>query len=160
LAVLRAISDSEYAVWLETVVPEYAADKVASGQWSEDSALERSRKEYAELLPHGRDTEHNHIYTVLDAEGEPVGTLWFVVKQRANRHIAYVYDILVAPEHRRCGHAFRAFQALEQEVASMGLSGIALHVFGHNHAAQALYAKLGYVATNINMFKPLQATGA
>jgi ribosomal protein S18 acetylase RimI-like enzyme len=160
LSVLRPISDGEYAVWLETVVPEYAADKVASGQWSEDCALELSRKEYAELLPQGRHTENNHLYTVLGADGEPVGTLWFVVKERAQRRIAYVYDILVAPQHRRRGHAWRAFQDLEQEVARRGLSGIALHVFGHNHAAQALYAKLGFVATNINMFKAVDAAAA
>ncbi len=36
-----------------------------------------------------------------------------------------------------------------------GLSGIALHVFGQNTGAQALYQKLGYLPTNINMFKPL-----
>ncbi len=159
MPVLRPISDSEYAAWLESVVPEYAADKVASGQWSAEAALELSRKEYAELLPQGKDTENNHIYTVLDAGGEAVGTLWFAVQDRANERIAYVYDIVVDPEHRRCGHAFRAFDALEQEVARLGLTGIALHVFGHNHAAQALYAKLGYGVTNINMFKAV-APGA
>jgi RimJ/RimL family protein N-acetyltransferase len=41
----------------------------------------------------------------------------------------------------------------------LGLSGIALHVFGHNHGAQALYAKLGFVATNINLFKSLVHQG-
>jgi ribosomal protein S18 acetylase RimI-like enzyme len=139
------------------VIPGYAEDKVASGQWAEESALELSRKEYAELLPRGRDTENSHIYTVVSPAGEAVGTLWFVVKDRANRRIAYVYDIYVDPAQRRRGHAFGAFQALEHEVARLGLSGIALHVFGHNHAAQALYHKLGYVTTNINMFKEVAA---
>jgi ribosomal protein S18 acetylase RimI-like enzyme len=157
VSVLRPITDAEYAVWLETVIPGYAEDKVASGQWPAKSALELSRREYAELLPKGKDTENNYIFTVLGAGGEAVGTLWFVTKERANRSIAYVYDIFVSPEHRRQGHALRAFQALETQVASLGLSGIALHVFGHNHEAQALYFKLGYVATNINMFKSVAA---
>jgi ribosomal protein S18 acetylase RimI-like enzyme len=152
---LRPITEDEFATWLETVVPEYAADKVASGQWPKETAVELSRKEYSELLPQGRATENNHLFTVFADSTEPVGTLWFVVKERASKKIAYVYDIVIAPEHRRNGHAFRAFDALEKEAARMGLTGIALHVFGHNHAAQALYAKLGYVATNINMFKPL-----
>ena len=39
--------------------------------------------------------------------------------------------------------------------AGRGLSGIALHVFGHNREARALYRKLGYVATNINLYKPV-----
>lgn len=160
MPVLRPITNAEYLAWLETVIPGYAEDKVASGQWAAESALELSRKEYAELLPNGKDTENNHIFTVLGGSDEAVGTLWFVAKERTHRRIAYVYDVFVAPEHRRRGHAFRAFQALEQEVARLGLSGIALHVFGHNHAAQALYVKLGYVATNINMFKPVASTGA
>ena len=160
MSVLRPISDDEYAAWLETVIPGYAEDKVASGQWPAESALELSRKNYAELLPKGKDTENNHIYSVLGAGGEVVGTLWFVAEERADRRIAYVYDIFISPQRRRQGHAFRAFQALEREVANLGLSGIALHVFGHNHEAQALYRKLGYVATNINMYKPVAVTGA
>jgi ribosomal protein S18 acetylase RimI-like enzyme len=160
LSVLRPISDDEYASWLETVIPGYAEDKVASGQWSAESALELARKEYAELLPKGKHTENNYIFSVLGAGGEVVGTLWFVAKERANRRIAYVYDIFVLPDRRRQGHAFRAFQALEREAAKLGLTGIALHVFGHNHEAQALYCKLGYVPTNINMYKPVAEANA
>jgi ribosomal protein S18 acetylase RimI-like enzyme len=155
VTVLRPITEAEYVAWLEIVIPAYAKDKVSSGQWPKDSALDSARKDYAELLPNGRDTDKNHIFTVLSPEGFPVGTLWFVEQERANSRIAYVYDIYVKPEHRRQGHASRAFQALEVEVTRLRLSGVALHVFGHNLAAQALYTKLGYVATNINMFKPV-----
>lgn len=34
----------------------------------------------------------------------------------------------------------------------------ALHVFGHNVGAQALYAKLGFRPTNINLFKTVGKT--
>jgi len=71
-----------------------------------------------------------------------------------------VYDVYVRPEHQRKGHAGRAFAALEVEAHRLGLTGIALHVFGHNAGAQALYQKLGYVPTNINMFKPLASADA
>ena len=63
----------------------------------------------------------------------------------------------IVGEHRRQGHAERALRALEAEVGRLGLQGIALHVFGHNTGAQALYGKLGYVPTNINMFKAVPA---
>lgn len=160
MPVLRAISDDEYASWLELAIAGYAEDKVTSGQWPAESALQLSRKEYAELLPAGRDTERNYIYSILDSGGEVVGTLWFVAKERADRKIAYIYEVHVLPDHRRQGHAFRALQALEHEAAKLGLTGIALHVFGHNHEAQALYTKLGYVPTNINMYKPVVKAGA
>jgi len=82
--------------------------------------------------------------------------LWFAVQTKFNARIAYVFDVSVRPERQREGHAYRAFLALEDEVRRRGLSGIALHVFGHNPGAQALYAKLGYRPTNINMYKPLE----
>ena len=35
----------------------------------------------------------------------------------------------------------------------LGVDDIALHVFAHNEAAQALYRALGYLTTGINMRK-------
>ncbi len=155
MALLRPITEDEYRVWLEEVIPEYAADKVTAGQWPEASALELSRKEYEELLPAGRNTENNYLYTVLNPKDQPVGTVWFAAQERGAQRVAYVYDVTIAAEHRRQGHAFRALQELEVEVARLGLDGLALHVFGHNQSARALYVKLGYAATNISMFKAL-----
>ncbi|MBN8487609.1 MAG: GNAT family N-acetyltransferase [Burkholderiales bacterium] len=159
MSVLRPITDEEYAAWLARAVPEYAQEKVTSGQWAAEAALALSRQEFEDLLPEGRDSPDNHLHTVLAPDGSSVGTLWFVVKERAGRRIAYVLDITIAPAHRRAGHAIRAFQALEDEAARLQLTGVALHVFGHNLAAQGLYAKLGYVATNVHMFKPLPGPG-
>jgi ribosomal protein S18 acetylase RimI-like enzyme len=86
-------------------------------------------------------------------EGLPVGALWFAVETRFDSRVAYVYDIVIHESHRRRGHATRAFKALEDDARALGLAGIALHVFGHNTQAQALYAKLGYGPTNIELFK-------
>ena len=61
-------------------------------------------------------------------------------------------------QHQRRGYATEAFAALEGEARSRGLAGIGLHVFGHNPGARALYEKLGYEATNINMFKRVART--
>ena len=89
-----------------------------------------------------------------------MGILWIAAQHRAGSRIAYVYDVVIRPEYRRYGHATRAFKALEGEVRNLGLSGIALHVFGHNVGAQSLYAKLGYRPTNINMYRPVEAADA
>ncbi|MBK9608808.1 MAG: GNAT family N-acetyltransferase [Betaproteobacteria bacterium] len=98
----------------------------------------------------------NHFFTILDARSAPVGMLWFAVQTRFNARIAYVYDVGVRPERQREGHALRAFAALEDEVRKLGLAGIALHVFGHNTGARALYARLGYQPTNISLYKQLE----
>lgn len=159
MSTLRPMSDAEYAAWQEQSIKDYAADKVASGQWSESESLELSRKENDELLPQGLQTPDNYFFTIANAQAESVGMLWFAVRTKFNAPIAFVYDVAVWPEHQRQGHASRAFLALEEEVRRRGLGGIALHVFGHNAAAQALYAKLGFQPTNINLFKQLPGAG-
>ncbi len=160
MTALRAMTPSEYADWLAESIPAYAADKVASGQWSEAESLEQSRRENDQLLPQGLETPDNHFFSIVDPQSVAVGMLWFAVTTKFNARIAYVYDVSVRPERQREGHAMRAFLALEDEVRRLGLAGISLHVFGHNAGARALYAKLGYEPTNINLFKPLGPAGA
>jgi len=151
---------SEYTEWLAESIPAYAADKVASGQWSAEEALTRSQRENDELLPQGLETPENFLFTIVDSRSRPVGMLWFAVKTKFNAKIAFVFDVSVKPEFQRQGHAMRAFKDLEGEIRRSGLSGIALHVFGHNAGARALYSKLGYEPTNISLFKPVASTGA
>lgn len=160
MPVLRPISDAEFDAWLSLAVPAYADDKVRSGAWPEAGALERSYEEHASLLPNGHATPDHYIYSILSESDSPVGTIWFAIESRGKNKVAYVYNILVQPEQRRRGHARRAFAVLEPEVERLGATGIALHVFAHNAAAQALYAQLGFKPTNFNLYKPLGSTGA
>ena len=158
MSALRPMTDTEFTTWLAEAVPVYAMDKVASGQWAADAALELSKKEHDQLLPLGRLSPDNHLYSIVDIEGSPVGMLWFAVQTKFNARIAYVFGIDVWPAHQRRGHGRRAFVALEDEVRRLGLAGIALHVFGHNTGAQALYAKLGFQPTNISLYKAVGDT--
>lgn len=152
---LRSMTDDEFAAWMAEATTGYAADKVRAGQWQEEGGLARAREEFAELLPQGRHTEGHRHFTIQDATGAAVGAIWIARAERPDGPVAYLYDLVVRPEHQRRGHAERAMRALEAEVRHMGLVGVALHVFGHNQAAQALYRKLGFAPTNINMFKAL-----
>ena len=150
---LVPMTETQFEAYLEAAIPAYAADKVASGQWAEEEALESSRRSYAELLPRGPATPGHRLYVLQDEQGAEVGVVWIGEHAEATRRVAFVYDVAVHQEYRRRGHAERAFLALEEVVRSLGLTGIGLHVFGHNAAARALYAKLGYRETNVNMFK-------
>jgi len=155
MPVLVPMTDAEYATFLETAIPGYAADKVASGQWSSEQSLELSRKAYDELLPDGLKTADHYLYSVRDDQAQNVGTLWIAATEQAGKRIAYIYDIEIQPQHRLRGHAARALAAAEDEARRLGLCGIGLHVFGHNIGARALYEKVGYQPTSINLFKPL-----
>ncbi len=158
MTTLRPMTPSEYAAWLDESIPAYAEDKVASGQWSQAESLALSQENNDELLPQGLQTPDNYFYSIVDAQGDAVGMLWFAVQIKFNSRIAYVYDVSVTPERQREGHAQRAFAALDAEVQKLGLSGVALHVFGVNTGARALYAKLGFEPTNINLFKAVGST--
>ena len=161
MTVLVPMSEPAFAAYLAFAIPDFAKDKVESGQWAPADALELSRQGYAELLPKGLATPDNFLFSVRDGLApDDIGMLWFAAQQRGAQRVAFVYDVAIHPEHQRKGHASRAFAALEAEVQKCGLSGIALHVFGQNTGAQALYRKLGYLTTNINMFKQLAGANA
>ena len=87
---------------------------------------------------------------------QQLGDEQFSVRERAGKTSAYVWDVVIEPEHQRKGHASRAFRELEEKVLAMGLDGIGLNVFGDNVSAQRLYARLGYEPVNIFMYKHLE----
>lgn len=152
--------EDELVAFVEAAIPEFARDKVQSGQWTAAESLSLARQVYAELLPQGIHTPDNFLYTLHDrATGSKVGVLWYACREQAGSRVAYVYEVLVYPEHRRQGHATRAFILLEEEAQRRGLAGVALHVFGHNAGAKHLYEQLGFRTTNVNMFKAVGLPG-
>lgn len=156
---LVPMSAPSFAGYLAQSHQAYARDKVAAGQWAEAEALDKAREEAQRLLPQGLQTPDNWLFDILADAGPapdtPVGMVWMARQSRGGQPVAYVYDVLIHADHQRQGHARRAFQALEQEAAARGMAGIALHVFGHNLAARALYEQLGFGVTNLNLYKPI-----
>ncbi|MEO8224086.1 MAG: GNAT family N-acetyltransferase [Gammaproteobacteria bacterium] len=157
------MTDAEFAAYLEVAIPEFARDKVLAGQWAEVDAIALSRAGYTEMLPTGLATPGNYLYTIrTEARGACIGMLWFAEQERGPERVAFLYDIVVLPAHQGQGHGTRALHELEAMARSRGLAGIGLHVFGHNPGAHALYRRLGYRDTNINMYKAVdrfQPTG-
>lgn len=157
MATLTAMRAETYGPYLEAEIAGYAHDNVASGRWPEDGALERSRAEFENLLPHGLATPDNYLFELHAPDGGPlVGFVWLAIERKLATTSAFVYDLEVKPEYRRQGHALRALVALEQFAKAQGASSIGLHVFAHNQPAQALYRRLGYQITGFNMLKLLE----
>ena len=151
---LIPMTDSEFETYLEKTVPEYAADKVQAGDWSEDEALERSRQSYNHLLPQGVKTENNYLFRILlEESGEKIGVLW--IKHEVPRPHGFIYDIALDEAQRGKGYGKQAMLALEEIAKELGLETIALHVFAYNTVAMKLYDKLGYKVTSQNMTKKL-----
>jgi ribosomal protein S18 acetylase RimI-like enzyme len=157
MTILVPMREAAFSAYMASSISTYAHEKAVSGEWAEEGSLDLARDAFTKLLPSGLATPGNHLFELReDVDGPPLGVLWFAERERAGHRIAYVYEVVVKPEHQRKGHAKRAFLALEGKARELGLSGIALHVFGHNPGARALYEALGYRATNINMFKPIK----
>jgi ribosomal protein S18 acetylase RimI-like enzyme len=167
--VLRPMTEDAFVRFRENAVVRYAEENVAAGRWPAEGALARSAEAYERLLPQGLATPNQHLFSMHEgvagaqaqgggagAEiGAEIGVLWLAVTEHPGGRSGYVYEVEVWSEHRRRGHARGAFLALEALAREMGLADIGLHVFAHNHEAQALYRALGYEPTGINMQKRL-----
>jgi len=152
---LEPMTKEQFEAWLPGSVADYAAEHVASGRWSREESLERSREEHARLLPQGPATPGHRVWSIVrSSDREPVGMLWIQVMDKPTPR-AFIFNIEIDARFRRRGYAMQAMTKLEEEAKRLGLDSIGLHVFGHNTAARPLYEKLGYVATNINMSKHL-----
>jgi ribosomal protein S18 acetylase RimI-like enzyme len=155
---LRPMTEAAFTRWFAHSVVRYAEENVAAGRWPAEGALARADEDCRRLLPQGLATPNQHLFSLVDGEsgeGVEVGVLWLAVTGYPGGRSGYVYEIEVWAEHRRRGYARGAFLALEALAREMGLADIGLHVFAHNHEAQALYRALGYEPTGINMQKRL-----
>ncbi len=153
---LRPMTDQTFQRFLDHAAPQYAAEKVKSGEWSQQEAQARGEGEFRMLLPQGPDTPKNFLYDLHDPQtGHDVGVLWYALRGEGERTSAFVYEVEVFGPYRRQGYATQAFAALDLDAARHGARSVQLHVFGHNHPARALYEGLGFQPTNLILRKEL-----
>ena len=153
---LVPMTEKEFRAFRAEDVAHYAQEHVRAGRWSQEESLPLAEHEFDELLPDGVATPKHYLFSLKDeALGTEVGRLWFAVHEEGGEATAFVYNIVIFEAFRRQGYGMQAMQALEEKVRELGLSNISLHVFGHNHAARAMYEKLGYATTNVMMRKAL-----
>jgi ribosomal protein S18 acetylase RimI-like enzyme len=145
------MTQPEFDAFLKRSIPEYAEDKVRAGNWTEAESLERSRKEFEELLPQGLNSKDNFLYT-LHTENEAVGLIWMKVFSPDR---AFIYEVYVEERFRGKGYGKSIMLMLEDKAREMGLNTLGLHVFGSNRIARNLYEAIGYEITNVNMSKTL-----
>lgn len=147
------MTQERYDDWLVATIREYAAEKVASGNYAEEGSLERSKGEFDTLLPQGLQSPGHEIRSMIDDAGEAVGYVWFTIEERPVGRVVFIYDIAVDPDHRRKGHAQAALLEVEAYAREQDCIGVMLHVFGSNTGARQLYLRAGYEETNVMMLK-------
>jgi ribosomal protein S18 acetylase RimI-like enzyme len=146
------MTEAEYQVFLEQSVVGYAEEKVTAGTWSAEEALDKSRAEFDQLLPDGLASPDNNLFTSRDlVSGEGVAVLWFVLRDKAGRTEAFIYEIEVGEQYRGRGYGRATMLACAEEARRLGADTVGLHVFGHNATARGLYTSLGYAETDVIM---------
>jgi ribosomal protein S18 acetylase RimI-like enzyme len=137
------MSAEEFVVYRERLVTAYAQDLLDSGAFTDPAlALEASEESTRDLLPHGLDSEGQHLWTPYDGD-VPLGVLWLFVE---GPH-AFIYDIEVFEEQRRRGYGREVLDAAARAAVDLGANELGLNVFGFNEAARAMYEKAGYATT-------------
>jgi ribosomal protein S18 acetylase RimI-like enzyme len=150
---LMPMIQSEFEAFLERTIPEYAAEHVRAGNWTEADALEKSRKEFEDLLPLELNTPDNFLYTLYEGE-EAIGIIWVKVKPKPSKS-GFIYDVFIDEKYRGKGYGKTLMLLLEEKAREMGLASLELHVFGSNTVARKLYETIGYETTNVLMSKKL-----
>jgi len=140
-------------LYLERGIREYAEDHVRNGNWSAEEALERSKKEFEQLLPEGVNSQDQFLFSIVDeTDDNKIGLLWVQVKDQK----AFIYDFIIDESSRGKGYGKQALVALDEKLKSIEVQSVGLHVFGDNITAQELYKKMGYQITGIHMKKRLK----
>jgi ribosomal protein S18 acetylase RimI-like enzyme len=150
-------TDVDYRAWLAQAIPAFALANVEEGRWTLAESIVESQQAHAALLPQGLRTPGQFFVRLQAADtGEDVGVLWWAESDKGGRSEAYVYDLEIEEHARRRGFARAAFAELERVSRERGVGQVALHVFGHNHAARRLYDELGFEPTSITLRKILR----
>jgi RimJ/RimL family protein N-acetyltransferase len=154
-----AMDAAGFAAWKQRAVPAFAADKIASGDWPQAGALQRSQAGFDALLPMDENTPGQHLGHLVDADGRAIGWAWIHIGpeiEGAVERNAFLYDFGIVAALRGKGLAREALAAVEARAHELGATRLGLHVFGHNHVARHLYERAGFMVTDLNLSKPLR----
>jgi GNAT superfamily N-acetyltransferase len=151
---LRPLRDDEFASWLPRMREGYAQDMTRNGGLSPERAAAKAADDVERLFPGERPSAAQSVFAV-EAEGEPVGTLWVAERDDALQRCLFVYELFVDEAHRGRGYGKAAMTFAEEEARRRGFDQVALNVFGGNATARGLYRSLGYEEDAVAMSKRL-----
>ncbi|MGC4030374.1 MAG: GNAT family N-acetyltransferase [Tepidisphaeraceae bacterium] len=145
---ITEMTDAERLAFAEAHVVDYAAARVAEGDWTADEAGAKSRQACAPLFAGGPALAGNTLLTATAEDGTAVGQIWVAPPPQflaeTPGRFRWLNMIVVDPTHRRRGHAAAMLTALHDRLADDGVNALWLRVSNANVAARALYDKLGY----------------
>lgn len=159
---LRPIRPDEFKDYQEYFVADYAAEIHSNYDTPILEAQHRAQAELDEAFPNGVPIANHFlmaIYTVTENASQivpqRVGFLWYELSAMEQR--CFILDFYIEPAQRSTGFGAAAMASLETEMLSLGIFKIQLRVANDNPRALALYQRLGFSITGINLAKNLKA---
>ncbi len=152
---LVPMDEQDLEEYLKTAIENYANEKVKSGTWGRDEAMEMSKDEFKKHLPDGIKTKGQYLYTARDAAtNRKIGMIWIGIGETEITG-AWIWDFLIYESERGKGFGTQTLRALDDTLAKLGQRRVLLHVFGHNEIAINLYKKSGYHIIDLWMSKEI-----
>jgi ribosomal protein S18 acetylase RimI-like enzyme len=106
----------------------------------------RTDDEWATRLSQGASSAHQ-LPLLGEVDSEPAGLAWVRLNDEAGENAAHVYQMWVAPNHRRRGVGRALLDAAVDWARSVGASALVLHVTSGNSEAARLYEAAGFAPT-------------
>ncbi len=153
MIILRALTPDEYSAYMARGVADYADDLASNYQLPPEQAAVESAHAAAQLLPQGQETAGHLPLAIATPDEALIGYLWF--SETPETQSAYINDFEILPEYRGKGYGTDALSMLESQLRAKGIKQIRLRVAVSNGRAEALYARIGFFTTGINMAKTI-----
>jgi ribosomal protein S18 acetylase RimI-like enzyme len=151
------MTEEIFQVYFREHQEEYARDRMITDQESFEIAMQTTRAQNEEMLPHGLRTPDHYFFTVHDEEqSKQVGYVWFACRP-PNPQLS-LYHILIDKADRRKGYGRSVLLAIENKAKELGCQVIWLNVMGHNRGAIDFYVTQGYHVAAMHMNKFLAPT--
>ncbi|MGZ3744306.1 MAG: GNAT family N-acetyltransferase [Pseudobdellovibrionaceae bacterium] len=152
---IHLMSETEYNIWAPRSRASYAVDKMKANCLTQEEAEKTARDDFNRLLPDGRNSKDNFLFTAKDESKNILGFIWFCIRGAEGNKRAFICDVIIEEQHRGKGYGKQMMLLVEKEARKKGLNRIGLHVFGFNNTAIRLYQSLGYATTDLVMEKNL-----
>lgn len=150
------MTSSDFERFVDTSSADYVEQCRLSGLPSLATSQPQARGNVQALLPLGLATPGHYLMLLQEEDsGASVGEIWFGEVTEDGLTSAFLYDLTIDAAYRRRGFAGAALELLLEEARLRGLASVSLNVFAHNTAAQALYRKAGFAASEITMVREL-----
>jgi len=149
-----ATKSDEPTIWKATMETVWADVPENEKAGLDRRAFEGAFREYADEFVRG---DRGERFVVEDEAGRVLGYIILGELRPffSPQAVAFVYDIWVAPEHRRRGVARFLLAEAERWAKAHGYRKIKLEVAELNRGARDLYAKAGYAPERVYMAKGL-----